>query len=299
MLDRIIAIVNDDVITLTDLNREGAALFLRITQEAPPEQVERTLVKAREEMLSSLIDKLIVAQRAKKMGVSVANPEVDSAIGRIIEGNKTTPEKFWQQMTLMGASEPDYREIIRSQILQEKLIDYEIRSRVVVNEERIREFYEKNYTQKMKEDAYHLLQMGFVWKENTPAAKDDARRRAEEVRKQALAGEDFRTLARQSSNLPSAKDGGDIGVFKKSEMAAHMKVGLLGLQVGQISAIQETPAGYQFFKLLSDKGDARLQSSYETVKEQIRQQLYEEALSSQFQKWVKELRDQAYIKKLL
>ncbi|MFA6497715.1 MAG: peptidylprolyl isomerase [Desulfurivibrionaceae bacterium] len=299
MVDRIIAIVNDDVITFSDLNREGAALFRRITQEAPPEQVERTLLKAREEMLSSLIDKLIVAQRAKKLGISVGDSEVDSAISRIIERNKTTPEKFWKQMALMGSNEHDYRELIRSQVLQDRLIDYEIRSRVVVNEERIREFYEKNYAQKMKEDAYHVLQMGFAWKEDTQGAKDDARRRAEDARQQALAGQDFRTLARQSSDLPSAKDGGDIGVFKKSEMAAYMKASILGLQPGQISAIQETPAGYQFFKLLSDRGDVGLQASYETVKEQIRQHLYEEALNSQFQKWVQELRDQAYIKKIL
>ena len=299
MVDRIVAIVNDDVITFTDLNREGDALFRRITQEAPPEQVERTLLKAREEILSNLIDKLIVAQRAKKLGISVENQEVDNAIRIIIERNKTTAEKFWQQMTLMGSNEQDYREIIRSQILQEKLIDYEIRSRVVVTEERIREFYEKNYAQKMQEEAYHILQMGFVWKENTQAAKDDARRRAEETHQQALAGQDFRSLAQQSSDLPSAKDGGDIGVFKKSEMAAHMKAGLSGLQAGQISAIQEMPAGYQFFKLLSDRGEVGLQATYESVKEQIRQRLYEEAMNSQFHKWVKELRDQAYIKKIL
>lgn len=299
MVDRIVAIVNDDVITFSDLNREGAALFRRIIQEAPAEQVEPTLLKAREDMLSSLIDKLIVEQRAKKLGLSVGNPEVESAISRIIERNKTTPEKFWQQMTLMGSSEHDYRELVRGQLLQDRLIDYEIRSRVVVNEERIREFYDKNYAQKVKEDAYHILQMGFVWQEDTQTAKDDALRRAEEARKQALAGQDFRTLARQASDLPSAKDGGDIGVFKKSEMASYMKTSIAGLQVGQISTVQETPAGYQFFKLLSDKGDVGLQASYEAVKEQIRQRLYEEALNSQFQKWVKELRDQAYIKKIL
>ncbi|PKN15175.1 MAG: peptidylprolyl isomerase [Deltaproteobacteria bacterium HGW-Deltaproteobacteria-3] len=285
VVDRIIAIVNDDVITFSDLNREGAALFRRITQEAPPEQVERTLLKAKEEVLSSLIDRLIVEQRAKKLGISVGDPEVDSAIARIVERNKTTAEKFWQQMTLMGSNERDYRELIRSQILQERLIDYEIRSRVVVNEE--------------KEDAYHVLQMGFVWKENTQAAKDDARRRAEEARRQAFAGQDFRTLARQASDLPSAKDGGDIGVFRKSEMAAYMKAGIAGLQVGQVSDIQEAPDGYQFFKLLSDRGDVAIQAPYETVKDQIRQRLYEDALKNQFQKWVTELRDQAYIKKIL
>ena len=299
MVDRIVAIVNDDVITFSDLNREGAALFRRIIQEAPAEQVEPTLLKAREDMLSSLIDKLIVAQRAKKLGISVGNPEVESAISRIIERNKTTPEKFWQQMALMGSNEHDYRELVRGQLLQDRLVDYEIRSRVVVNEERIREFYDKNYAQKVKEDAYHILQMGFVWKEDTQSEKADALRRAEEARQQVLAGQDFRTLARQASDLPSAKDGGDIGVFKKSEMASYMKASIVGLQVGQISGVLETPAGYQFFKLLSDKGDVGLQASYEAVKEQIRQRLYEEALNSHFQKWVKELRDQAYIKKIL
>ena len=298
-VDRIIAIVNDDVITFSDLNREGAALFRRITQEAPPEKVEQTLLKAREEILANLIDKLIVEQRARKLGISIGDPEVDSAIAGIIERNKITAEIFWQQIALMGSSQQDYRELVRSQILQERLIDYEIRSRVVVNEERMREFYEKNYAQKMKEDAYHVLQMGFVWQGNTQAAKDDARRRAEEARQQALAGQDFSTLARQLSDLPSAKDGGDIGVFKKSEMAAYMKAGLQGLKAGQISAVLEAPNGYQFFKLLSDRGDVSLQASFETVKEQIRQRMYEDALKSQFEKWVKELRDQAYIKKLL
>jgi peptidyl-prolyl cis-trans isomerase SurA len=78
MVDRIIAIVNDDVITFSDLNREGAALFRRITQEAPPDQVEMALLRAREEVLSSLIDRLIVEQRAKKLGISVGNAEVDA-----------------------------------------------------------------------------------------------------------------------------------------------------------------------------------------------------------------------------
>lgn len=299
MVDRIVAIVNDDVVTFSDLNREGAALFRRITQEAPPEQVEKTLLKAREEILSGLIDKLIVEQRARQLSISVADPEVDSAIVRIIERSKVTPEKFWQQIALMGSSERDYREMVRSQILQERLVEYEIRSRVVVNEERMREYYEKNYIQKKKEDAYHLLQIGFLWQGNSQEAKDDARRRAEEARKQALAGQDFRTLARQSSELPSGKDGGDIGVLKKSEMADYMKAGLHGLQVGQISAILEAQNGYQFFKLLSDRGDIGLQASYEDVKEEIRQRLYEDALKSQFEKWVTELRGKAYIKKML
>lgn len=298
-VDRIVAIVNDDVITFSDLNREGSPIFRRISREAPPEQIERTMQKAREDMLSSLIDRMIVAQRAKKLGLSVSAVEVEKAIGRIMEDNKVTTVEFWQQISLLGIGENDYKEIVKNQILQDRVIDYEIRSKVVVNEERMREFYEKNFAMKTKEEAYHLLQMGFVARDNTKAAKEDARQRAEEARRKILAGQDFSAFAKQFSDLPSAKDGGDIGVFRKAEMAAHMRMAITGLQPGQVSAIQEAANGYQFFKLLSDRGDAGLQASYETVKEQIRQRLYDEALNSQFKKWVQELREQAYIKKLL
>ncbi|MGV1099282.1 peptidylprolyl isomerase [Thiovibrio sp. JS02] len=299
LVDRIVAIVNDDVITFSDLSREGAALFRKITQQAPPEQVETALLQAREEMLSNLIDKLIVEQRAAKMGVSVGDAEVDGAIERIIARNNITPEKFRQQIELMGTTEQDYRGLIRNQILQDRLVDYEIRSRVVITEERMKEYYEKHYADKTRDEAYHILQMGFAWKDDSPAARAEARQRAEEVREQAAGGQDFRTLARQHSELPSAADGGDIGVFKKEELNAAMKQSILSLRPGEISPIEETPAGYQFFKLLSDHGDIRLQGSYESVKEEIRKRLYEEDLNNQFQKWVKELRDEAYIKKML
>ncbi len=299
LVDRIVAIVNDDVITFSDLNREGAALFRQITRQAPPEQVERALLQAREEMLGNLIDKLIVEQRARKIGLSVSDGEVDAAVERIITRNNVPREKFLAQLALMETTEKQYREHIRSQMLQERLVEYEIRSRVVVSEERMKEYYERQYAEKTREESYHILQMGFSWQDDSPEAKAGARQRAETVREQAIAGQDFRTLARQHSDLPSAVDGGDIGVFARDEMNAAMQRSILALQPGQISPIEETPAGYQFFKLLSDRGDASLQGSYESVKEEIRKRLYEEDLNNQFKKWVKELRDEAYIKKML
>ncbi|MFZ5774727.1 MAG: peptidylprolyl isomerase [Thermodesulfobacteriota bacterium] len=299
LVDRVVAIVNDDVITFSDLNREGAPVFRRIMQQAPPEQMERALLQAREELLSTLIDKLIVEQRAKKLGISVSDADVNNALSRLIARNNTTPEAFWKQLTSLGATEQSYRGMLKSQLLHDKLVEYEIRSRVAINDERIREYYEKHYAQQISGDAYHILQMGFSWKEDTPAGRGEARQRAETVHKLAESGQDFRALAKQHSNLPSAADGGDIGAFQKDELAAPMKAAILGLKPGQISKIQETADGFQFFKLLSDRGDVRYQVPFESVREEIRKKLFEEALGSQFKKWVKELRDEAYIKIML
>jgi peptidyl-prolyl cis-trans isomerase SurA len=299
MVDRIIAIVNEDIITLSDLEREGAALFNRIREQAPPDQRQMAMAQAREEILSSLIDRRIVEQRAKKLGISVSSEEADNAVNSVIARNNSTPEEFRQQLARMGTNSNEYREHLRSQVLQEKLIDYEIRSRVVITEEKMKEHYEKKYSGNTREEAYHILQMGFSWQEDTPEAKAAARQRAEEARALAEAGQDFRTLARQFSNLPSAADGGDIGIFKKEELSDAMKSSILALKPGQLSPVEKTPFGFQFFKLLSNRGDVRLQAPYEAVKDEIRQTLLEEALNAQFQKWVRELREQAYIKKTL
>ena len=298
-VDRVVAVVNDDVITFSDLNREGAPIFKRITQQAPPDQINAALLQARQQVLSGLIDKLIVEQRAAKLNITVSDAELDEAISSILARNNVTRAKFLQDLAMMGSNEKQYRDSLRVQILQSKLVGQEIRAKVVITEEKIKEYYEKNYTEKITADAYHILQMGFSWKEDTPDEKAAALKKAEEARRLVLAGDDFRSVARKMSDLPSAADGGDIGVFKKEELSAAMRKQILSLTPGQTSPLVETATGYQMFKLLSDKGNIRAQQPLEAVHDEIRDLLYKQAMDSQYNKWVKELRDEAYIKTML
>lgn len=299
IVDRVVAVVNDDVITFSDLNREGAALFKRITQQAPPDQISAALLQARQEILSSLIDKLIVEQRAAKLDITVADNELDEAIDRILARNKISRDKFLHDLAMMGSDEKRYRNSLRTQILQSKLVGQEIRAKVVITEEKIKEYYEKHYTDKVSPDSYHILQMGFSWKESTPAARAQAMAKAEEARRLVLGGEDFRSVARKMSDLPSAADGGDIGVFKKEELSPSLKQHVLTLAPGQLSPIVETFTGYQLFKLLSDKGNIRAQQPLDAVHDEIRDLLYQQTMEAHYNKWVKELRDEAYIKTML
>jgi peptidyl-prolyl cis-trans isomerase SurA len=100
--------------------------------------------------------------------------------------------------------------------------------------------------------------------------------------------------------LPSAADGGDIGLFKKDEMAAYMKDVILAMHPGEISPIVEAGNAFQFFKLLSMRdGDIVVKAPYETVREEIRDILYRQEMEEQYNIWVKSLREKAYIKILL
>jgi peptidyl-prolyl cis-trans isomerase SurA len=306
LVDRVVAVVNDDVITLSDLEKMGREYFERVKEQVPDAEIKMAMDKAKEDVLTSLIDKIIVRQQAEKLGISVSEEEVDTAIDQIMARNNATLEDFRRELAKRNVPEQEYRNSIRDQILQSKLVSYEVRSRIVIIEDNIREYYQKEYTQKKEESGYHILQMGFTWRNTVTLeeagfdTQEQAREKAEEIHSRVINGESFKGLAQSSSNLPSAVDGGDIGIFKKDEMADYMKDALLAMKPGEVSPIIETGNSFQFFKLLSVReGDIVVKAPYESVRDEIRDILYRREMEEQYKNWVKSLRDEAYIKILL
>ncbi len=307
LVDRVVAVVNDEVITMSEVNDAGKIYFKKINDQAPSAQVEDALSRARQEILGNLIDTKLIAQEAEKQGVSVSEAELQAATEQMLNNNNITIETLKTQLGQMGMSFDAYQDTLRNQILQTKLVNYEIRSKIIITEDMILDYYDKNYTKHISSGGYYLMQMGFVWEEadsNQPASKQssnkmEAKKRAERVHALVANGQDFRSLAEKFSELPSAADGGDLGIFQKDEMAPYMQNAVLDLAPGAISEIVETPSGYQFFKLLSSQdGQIVVQASFESVKEDIRAKLYDEQLKEQFDEWVRNIKDHAYIKRL-
>ncbi len=300
-VNRIVATVNEDVITLKDLQDEGAAIFQKIRREAPPAQVDKAIQAARKEMLSSLIDKKIVEQRAAQLGFAVSDQELDANIQQMLDAKGITREIFRTEIARMGDSEEHYRSMIRIQLLQSKLINFDVRSKVVITDDKVRSYYDKQFTGETSADGFHIQQIGVVWGENGQGrTREEARAIIDNLAALAGKGENFEELARKKSDLPSAVDGGDIGVFKKDEMAPYMREAILAVKAGEISPVVEAPNSFQFFKLVASKqGGVVNKAPYETVKEDIRKKLYEEELQQNFTTWVRQLREQADINEYL
>lgn len=308
MVDRVVAVVNDDVITLSELDAEGQNVFRKIAATTPAENLAAELAAARADILETLIDKRLIAQKAAAKNITVSDAEVDAAFGNVLQRTRMTREQLLAKLQEAGLNETVYKTTLKSQILQNKLVGADVSSKIVVTEDMILDYYDTHYISRVDDGAFYLLQMGFSWQdpengETSKAAQDahkeDARKRAERVHNLARAGQDFGALARKFSDLPSRVDGGDIGTFQLNDMAAYMRDAVSELQPGEISEIIETPAGYQFFKLLSSGEDAIIKkASYEAVKDTIKQELYDEELQRAYAQWVRELKDQAYIQKL-
>ncbi|BDD88044.1 chaperone SurA [Desulfofustis limnaeus] len=306
VIDRVIAEVNDDIITTSELDREGQPIFQRVMRESPVEEQATILDQVRRQVLDSLIDRKLIMQEAVKQGIEVSEAEIDATVKEMLAANNLTKEAFVQQLEKNGLDEATYRRNLRVQLLQNKLLMRDVNSKILITDAMVRDFYQNNYTQAVDPDSYYLLQIGISWDQsadaNDPAAlekaKQEARRQAERVRDLAINGQDFRDLARRFSDLPSAEEGGDLGSFAHNEMADYMKKAVTGLQPGQISDIVETPFGYQFFQLLAGGEAATVsQAPFDAVQEEIRERLFREAMQKQHRAWMQRLRDTAYIRK--
>lgn len=307
IIDKVVAQVNDDVITLSELEEEGGPLFDKVRREAPADERSEALEQVRDQVLTALINRRLIAQEAAKQDISVTEQEVDEAFNQVLAANGFSREEFLEQLEQSGIGEQTYRRNLKSQLLQNKLLMRDVRSKILITDEMVLDYYNEEYTKSVDEGSYYLLQIGISWSEPETGqestaklyqAKLDARKRAERVHKLAMAGQDFRDLARRFSDLPSAEEGGDIGIFAKDEMADYMKTAVTDLAPGEISDIVETPFGYQFFQLLSGgSGGIVAKAPYEAVKEQIREQLFREKMQEEYEAWLARLKQTAYIRK--
>lgn len=137
IIDSCVAVVNEDVITRSDVNRIGEAVFRKITEEAPPEQREEVLRLAQQKIITQLIENKLLNQQAAALKISVSDEEVERARQQVLQRNGFSEEDFKAELENMSLSEAQYRETLRDQILRSKLVGYEVRSRIVIPDEEI------------------------------------------------------------------------------------------------------------------------------------------------------------------
>jgi peptidyl-prolyl cis-trans isomerase SurA len=328
VIDRIVAVVNNDVVTQSELDAEAQGAYTRIDATLPPEQRQEVRQQVRGEVLDSLIDKLLVAQRAKVLKIKVTEKEIDDAVQQVLDRNKVSKKELLASLAESGVNENIYRNTLRSQLLQNKLIAQELHNKVVITDEMARKEYQRRGGGGATADGeakksggkqifYTLQQIGCRWddiegkelsSEVLAENKKRARQRIEKVYQMAKSGGDFVNLATQYSDLPSATDHGNLGAMPADELDADMLAAIKKLHDGEISDIIEMPNAFQFFKLVlterkdrnavKDDAAARSADGFAQAKDQIMNELYNTEMKKAFSDWAKELRNDAYIRKM-
>jgi len=296
VLDRIVAVVNEDIILLSELNARMAPYAQRIREQGfDLDREQIMLISLREEMINRLVDEKLTDQEIARNDIHVDEAAVDNMIADIKARNnfsETDLEAFLaeEQMSL-----EDYRETIREQVLRTKLVNYQVKSKIVVTEQEIQTYYDSHPELYGGEVRFHLRNILM----RIPKFASDTEKQAifsqmQSIRSKNQSGEPFAELARAYSQGPTAAEGGDIGEFTRETLSTQIQSALEGLEPGQATEIIDTDQGLQIFYI---EAINRVEGKpLEQVTDEIHQKLFEEVVNQKFISWLEDLRSQSYIR---
>jgi peptidyl-prolyl cis-trans isomerase SurA len=252
LVDRIVAVVNKDVITTSEL-AERVALAERQLRRQNIALPERELLER--QILERLILDKAQVQLAANSGLRVEELQLDRAVQRIAEGNNITLAEFRRRLEADGVAFDKFRAEVRQQILLTRLREREVDDRVQVSDSEIDIYLEENQaaaSNAAEYNAAHLLVR--IPEQATPERIEQARARAEKARAEALAGGDFARLAASTSDAGDALQGGALGWRAPSRLPELFAEALKTMQPGDVSGVLRSPAGFHVLKLLEQRG---------------------------------------------
>lgn len=302
IVDRIVAVVNSEVITLSELERQAEPALEQYLQGAKASgtiHIRKQEIYA--QILPQLIDDRLVQGEVKRIGIMIDDQDVDGAIERIARGNNMSRDELIERLADDGIGLEEYRGDIRKQIERSQLINAKVRSKIVITDEQIQAYLEENPPVKQASSGpFYVLQHISISpsERDNPQAEAEARKKAERAVKELKEGKAFEDVALRFSELPSAREGGKLGSFTTKEMAPFVKDAVLDLKPGEFSNVVDTPIGFQIFKLQTVIEESEHQNN-EAHFEEVRQKLYRMQMDEQFQEWLRELRSGSTIRILL
>lgn len=251
-VDRIVAVVNDDVITRLDLDERLRFATMQLKQQGTPPPPREALEK---QILERLIIDRVQLQIAKETGLRVDDSELDRTIQRIAQENKLSLQQLQATLQRDGVPFSRFREDIRSEIILTRLREREVDNRISVSESEIEGFISAQQAQAGRSDEYNLSHILVTVPENASPEQIQARRsRAEQALEQIRSGTDFRQVAASVSEAPDALQGGAMGWRDVSRLPSLFVDALKDVPIGGLSAILRSSNGFHILRLNDRRG---------------------------------------------
>jgi peptidyl-prolyl cis-trans isomerase SurA len=284
VVDRVVAVVNDEIITLSDLQREEA---LKKGEAARDDRL----------VLEDMIDRKLQMAAAKRAGVDVTDKELDEAVADIIKRNNMDMLQFGMALEKEGLTLEQYRAELREQITLSRLFNKYVRSNVNVDEAEARAFYQNNPKTYSLPEEIRVRQIFLALSDKaTPEQAAAVREKAQAVYARAQKGEDFIHLVREVSQGATASEDGDLGFMRRGDALPEIEEAARALKPGDSSSPFLCAGGYNIIKLEEVRTAVR---PFEKVKDEIMKKLYEQKMENTYRGWLQALRGDSHIENRL
>ncbi|MDY6853800.1 MAG: peptidyl-prolyl cis-trans isomerase [Thermodesulfobacteriota bacterium] len=276
--EQILVKIGNQIITVDEFTKEFEEVRQEYLTLNTKDNISFGELKA--SFLNGLIEKKILLNEAERLGIKVTEDELKNEISHI---KKDYPEKSFNETIINEYVDyKDWEKRIKKKLLIEKLINNMIKSKISIENEEIKRYYEKN----IKEFDLPEQVRAFQIVVGTEVE-------AHEILKRLKDGEDFVKLAKEKSLSPDSEDGGDLGYFGRGYMPPEFDEVVFSLPIGQLSKVVKSPYGFHVFKV-EEKKKARkmlLDEAYDQIEERLKKERTEEA----YNRWFKKIKNMIQI----
>ncbi len=278
--DRIVAVVNKDLILLSELKRDLLPEQDRLRKLYKGEELERRLKTAEAMGVTKMIERKLQLQAAQNKGLDVSDQEVVQAV-----------EEMKKQGEQLNGADPNTTRSVREQLTLMRVVDREVRGLIMVADSEMKRYYQEHQDRFAYPEEYQLSQI--LIKPRNPDDLAVAQGRAEALLATLKQGEPFEGLALRFSDGADASRGGRLGLVRQGELIPALEQALSSLQVGQVTGIVETAEGLHIMRV--DDKKPRQFRPFEQVKAEIQSLVFQQKTEDQYQLWIADLKNKAYI----
>ncbi|MFL6580411.1 MAG: peptidylprolyl isomerase [Burkholderiales bacterium] len=252
-LDRVVAVVNSEVITRLDLDEQVKVALQQLRRQGTPLPGREVLER---QLLDRLVTSKVLAQSAKETGLRIDDTQLQRAIERIAQENKTSPEQFRKTMESQGIDFNRFREELRNEILIARLKEREVDSKILITDAEIDNYLKNEQSQTGKDEEYSLAHILIMVPEQASPEQIKAKRTvAEKALEQIKGGADFRQVSAGVSDAQNALDGGLLGWRTASRLPQIFVESVKTMKVGDVSPVLRSANGFHLLKLVDKRGN--------------------------------------------
>lgn len=278
--DRIVAVVNSDLIMLSDVKRELAPRQERVKQQHQGDDLAQRLKITEYMALTKMIERKLQLQEAKARKIEVSDQEVQLAF-----------EQMKQQGGTIELSNSQNMLAVRDQLMLLKVVDREVRGNIMVGESEMKRYYQEHRDRFALPEEYTLSQI--LVQSRSPDEAADALTKIRKAMDELKRGEQFEDVALQYSDAPNALQGGRIGLVRRGELLPAIERAIAPLVPGGISDIVESADGFHIFRVEDKK--PKQYRPFQEVQYEIQGLVFEQKSEDGFQSWLADLKNKAYI----
>jgi len=292
--DKIVAVVNDEIITLKEFNAALEPYLKRIEETYQGNDKAGVIEQTRAAILQRLIDSLLIEHEAKKAGTGVREEEVLDALKDMLTKQNVKMEDFLKKLELEGGSLAAVKNEIRGQMMRMRLMRREIKSKIIISDQEIGDYYNQHRDEYEGREAVRIKQiLLMIPPDVNKTTKAKIEENARQIQKRALNGEPFDLLASKYSQEPAASQGGDIGFIERGVMIPELETVAFSLKPDQISGVIESSQGFHIIKIVDKRGAGF--KPIAAVRDEIKAKLEDEKLEKKYDEWISSVRKKSHI----